>query len=67
MKIWSPTLDPMKPLTRKWMLVLISKDGSKYLIDFSIAPILDLQNTNIGSVLVFHDITNQRQSGKRIA
>jgi PAS domain S-box-containing protein len=49
---------------RKMDVVLISKDGLKCLIDFSIAPIFDFQNNNIGSVLVFHDISSQRHMEK---
>jgi PAS domain S-box-containing protein len=49
---------------RKMDAVLISKDGIKYIIDFNFAPIFDLQNNNIGSVLVFHDITHQRYMEK---
>jgi PAS domain S-box-containing protein len=45
-------------------VVLVSKDGLKHLIDFRIAPIYDLQNNNIGSVLIFHDITSQRRMEK---
>lgn len=55
---------PNETTGQKMDVVLISKDGLKCLIDFSIAPILNLQNDNIGSVLVFHDITNQRHMEK---
>jgi PAS domain S-box-containing protein len=64
-KTGEPYADFVKlTMDRKMDLVLISKDGLKCLIDFSIAPILDLQNNNIGSVLVFHDITNQQRLEK---
>jgi PAS domain S-box-containing protein len=45
-------------------VALISKNGLTCLITFNIAPIRDLQNNNIGAVLVFHDITNQRRLEK---
>lgn len=57
-------LKPNETAGQKMDVRLISKDGLKYLIDYSIAPIFDLQNTNIGSVLIFHDITNQRRMEK---
>jgi PAS domain S-box-containing protein len=43
---------------------LISRDSKTHLITFNIAPILDLHNSNIGAVLVFHDVTNQRRLEK---
>ena len=55
---------PDETTNQETELAFISKDGSKNCIDFRIAPILDSQNIEIGSVLVFHDITNQRKLEK---
>ncbi|HBE79191.1 MAG TPA: hypothetical protein DDW65_15675 [Firmicutes bacterium] len=43
---------------------LISRDGLVHLITFNIAPICNLHNNNVGAVLVFHDVTNQRRLEK---
>ncbi|MCK4607567.1 MAG: PAS domain S-box protein, partial [candidate division Zixibacteria bacterium] len=45
---------------------LISKDGTRRPIDDSGAPINDETGKIIGTILVFHDITERRESEKRI-
>ncbi|MBA3868494.1 MAG: GAF domain-containing protein [Anaerolineae bacterium] len=46
--------------------VLLSHDGREIPIDDSGAPIFDESHTIVGVILVFHDITERRQSEKRI-
>jgi PAS domain S-box-containing protein len=41
-------------------IVLVSKDGSECVITIKAAPLLDTHGNNIGTVMVFHDITKQR-------
>ncbi|HEX3046743.1 MAG TPA: ATP-binding protein [Bacillota bacterium] len=55
---------PLETLNPKTDAVLLSQNGLKYLIDFRMAPIYDLHNHKIGSVLIFHDITHQREMEK---
>ncbi len=40
--------------------ILISKDGTEYVIEDSVAPIINKNNDIFGAVLVFHDITAKR-------
>ncbi|MEA2735892.1 MAG: hypothetical protein QOE14_2343 [Humisphaera sp.] len=42
--------------------VLIARDGTRWPIDDSAAPILDHDGGIVGVVLVFHDITNRRKA-----
>ncbi|MBD3381218.1 MAG: PAS domain S-box protein, partial [candidate division Zixibacteria bacterium] len=46
--------------------VLVAKDGKRWPIDDSGAPIKDDRGKVIGAVLVFHDITERRKSEKQI-
>jgi len=46
--------------------VLIARDGTKWPIDDSAAPILDAQGHIFGVVLVFHDITNRRRAAQEL-
>lgn len=41
-------------------IILISRDGTEYAIEDSAAPIRDRQGHVIGTVLVFHDVTQSR-------
>lgn len=47
--------------------ILISKDGLEYGIEDSASPIRDAEGNTIGVVLVFHDVTNQRQMANEIS
>jgi PAS domain S-box-containing protein len=42
--------------------ILIARDGSKWPIDDSAAPIMDAAGQSVGVVLVFHDISNRRKA-----
>ncbi len=42
--------------------LLISRDGTEYLIEDSAAPILDRQGNILGVVMVFYDVTSMRQA-----
>ncbi len=42
--------------------ILISREGTEYTIEDSCAPIRDTRGTIIGVVLVFHDITRQKEA-----
>jgi len=46
--------------------LLLSRDGQEYGIEDSAAPIRDKQGNIIGVVLVFHDVTAQRQMANEI-
>ena len=47
--------------------VLISRDGSEYGIEDSASPIRDKEGNTIGVVLVFHDVTKQRQMANELS
>ena len=47
--------------------LLISKDGSEYAIEESLAPIRDGQGLIIGYVLVFHDVTHSRHLAHQLS
>lgn len=47
--------------------LLIAKDGTECPIDDSAAPIRNSEGTLLGVVLVFRDVTAQRQAARRIA
>jgi len=47
--------------------ILIGRDGKEYGIEDSVAPIRDKQGNIIGVVLVFHDVTTQRQMANEIS
>jgi PAS domain S-box-containing protein len=64
-----PVDNPVEKVLREGMVVglanhtvLIARNGLERLIDDSAAPIRDDQEKIIGVVLVFHDITRQRQA-----
>jgi diguanylate cyclase len=46
--------------------ILISKDGVEYGIEDSVAPIYDKNHSIVGTVLVFHDVTEQRKITEEI-
>ncbi|MBU0994296.1 MAG: PAS domain S-box protein [Proteobacteria bacterium] len=46
--------------------LLISKDGKEYNIDDSAAPILDEKNTLLGVILVFRDVTHEKQAMREL-
>lgn len=46
--------------------VLIAKDGSERPIDDSAAPIRSQDGTLVGVVMVFHDVTQQRQDARNL-
>lgn len=46
--------------------ILISKDGIRYSLEDSAAPIKDDKNVTIGVVLVFRDITEKREQMRKI-
>lgn len=58
------TLTTNETINLETDVILISRTGSTCLITFNIAPIHDSQNNNIGAVLVFRDISNQRRLEK---
>jgi len=47
--------------------LMVSKDGTEFIISHSAAPILDAEKRTIGSVLVFRDITETRKMDKEIS
>ena len=47
--------------------VLISKDRSERIVDFSLAPILNNNKDVIGTVLTFRDVTEQRKLTQKLA
>jgi len=46
--------------------ILISKSGTEYAIEDSAAPIKDSDNTILGVVLVFHDVSDARQMAQKM-
>lgn len=61
--VTNPVLDCIENKTVSGLVkksVLISKDGTEYGIEDSVAPIRDKNNQMTGTVLVFHDVTQQR-------
>lgn len=46
--------------------MLTSKDGTKYYLEDSAAPIKDDKNITVGVVLVFRDVTDKKEQRKRI-
>ena len=46
--------------------ILTSKDGTKYSLEDSAAPIKDEMNQTIGVVLVFRDVTDKKQQRQKI-
>ncbi len=64
-----PAENPVKRIISEGVVVglanstaLISKDGTSIPIDDSGAPILDREGNVIGTVLVFHDVTEKRRA-----
>lgn len=47
--------------------LLVSKDSSERIIDYSIAPILNNNKAIIGTVLTFRDVTEQRKLTQKLA
>src|SRR5205814_8567604 len=47
--------------------LLISNDGRERCIDDSAAPIRDKAGRGIGTIVVFHDVTEQRRAERRTA
>lgn len=47
--------------------LFVAKDGKEYMIDDSISPIFDRDRQLIGTVLVFHDVTQSRQLEKLLS
>jgi diguanylate cyclase (GGDEF)-like protein/PAS domain S-box-containing protein len=47
--------------------LLFRKDGQKYVIDYSVAPIHDEKENVIGTVLTFRDVTEQRRLTQKLA
>ncbi len=47
--------------------VLVSRDGRHYSIEHCAAPIRDRQGNTLGCVLVFHNVTEQREMQNRMA
>jgi two-component system, cell cycle sensor histidine kinase and response regulator CckA len=45
---------------------LIGKDGSRFIIEESAAPIMDDENKTIGVVLVFRDVTEKRRTSEEL-
>ncbi len=65
--------DPVARVIREGLVVglgnhtvLIARDGTKWPIDDSGAPIRDSQGNIIGVVLVFHDISEQKQAAEEL-
>jgi len=63
-----PTLSPVDqvihgkaPARESSYSVLIGRAGSVYAVEHSIAPILDRNSTIMGSVVVFHDVSDSRR------
>ncbi|MBL8498761.1 EAL domain-containing protein [Nitrosomonas sp. JL21] len=54
-------------LERNAECLLISKDRSERIIDYSIAPILNNSKDIIGTVLTFRDVTEQRKLTQKLA
>lgn len=61
-------VDPAKPtLPEEWAsartdnCLLIARDGGEYLIEYSVSPIRDEFGKVGGTVIVFHDVTEQRR------
>ena len=46
--------------------VLLSRDGTEYGIQDSVAPILDDKGNSLGIVLVFHDVSEHRRLSKEV-
>lgn len=47
--------------------VLVSKSGERFFVEITMAPIRDHGSQTIGSVIVFHDITEAREMAKKMA
>jgi diguanylate cyclase (GGDEF)-like protein/PAS domain S-box-containing protein len=47
--------------------VLINRDGQEFNIENSAAPIFDRNNSIIGAVLVFHDVTRERRMAHQMS
>lgn len=62
-----PSLDPIRRALKENIIIelgnhtiLISRDGTEYVIEDSVAPIRNKNNDVFGAVLVFHDVTAKR-------
>ncbi len=47
-------------------LILISRLGQRYAVDYSAAPLRSTDKTIIGAVLVLHDVTSARRMARRL-
>jgi len=56
-----PVQDVFHVVGRPTQTVLIARDGTEHGIQDSVAPIRDDSGTVLGTVLVFHDVTEQRR------
>ena len=46
--------------------VLVNRNGQEFHIEDSAAPIYDRDNSIIGAVLVFHDVTRERRMARQM-
>ncbi|MDD2216098.1 MAG: diguanylate cyclase [Eubacteriales bacterium] len=46
--------------------ILISRDNTKYFLEYSAAPIKDDSNSTVGIVLVFRDVTEKKEQREKI-
>jgi diguanylate cyclase (GGDEF)-like protein/PAS domain S-box-containing protein len=68
-----PSPDPIKRSLKENIIVelgnhtiLISRDGTEYVIEDSVAPITNSNNDVFGAVLVFHDVTSKRLAHRQL-
>lgn len=60
-------LEPSSTLGLNDFLVLIARDGTEYAIKESIAPIQDSEGHVVGTVWVFHDVTESRRLANQLS
>jgi diguanylate cyclase (GGDEF)-like protein/PAS domain S-box-containing protein len=68
-----PSPDPIKRSLKENIIIelgnhtiLISRDGTEYVIEDSVAPIRNNDNDVFGAVLVFHDVTSKRLAHRQL-
>lgn len=68
-----PVVNPVEKVLQDGVIVglanhslLVARDGTEYSIEDSAAPIVDASQQLIGSVLVFHDVTDKRNWYQRM-